>query len=148
MSYKLDPKNNPIDRVRLLVGDTDECDEGLSDDIYQFLLDTTKNEKQAALSALRYLVAKYASYVTEKAGGLFVKGSEKYQQYVELLDKITKDPSFSFLNAGSPFAGGISKEDIRLNSINEDANRNPIREGQFKIHKEYDGSNDYHYRRV
>lgn len=109
MAFTNDPVNSVIDRIRLKVGDTDNYDEGLADSIYEYLYTAnSNNENKAALEALKMLVFKYASYVTEKAGGLFVKESEKYQHYKELLERVTKDPSWSFLAAGVPYAGGIT----------------------------------------
>ena len=125
MPYTGDPLNNPVDRIRLSVGDTDNYEEGLSDDVYLYVLgknttDGAVNEGLTAVECLRYLLAKYANYVTEKAGGLFVKESEKFEQYRILLDKYTKDPSFSLLKAGMPYAGGISKSDAAANAQNPD----------------------------
>ena len=126
MPYTGDPLNNPVDRIRLSVGDTDVYEEGLNDDVYLYVLgkntvDGVTNEGLTAVECLRYLLAKYANYVTEKAGGLFVKESEKFEQYQQLLDKFTKDPSYSLLKAGMPYAGGISKSDAVENAQNPDA---------------------------
>lgn len=138
MSYTNDPANNVIDRIRLMVGDTDPYEEGITDEVYQFIIDkhiailgdtTDAYEKQSALEALKYLVTKYASYVTEKAGGLYVKDSEKYDHYKELLDDWTTNPSLGFIRVGSGFAGGISKSDMQANLDNPDANLNPFRIG-------------------
>lgn len=108
MSFTNDPTNSSTDRVRLLVGDIEDFDEGLSDEIYEFLIMQAEgNERRAALEALKMLVFKYAKYVTEKAGNLFVSENQKYDHYKDLLDKVTKDPSWSFMKAGEPFAGGI-----------------------------------------
>ncbi len=119
MAYDNDPVNNPVDRVRLMVGDIDPFEEILSDDVYKYILATnSSNEKRTALQALRYIVAALASCVTEKAGGLFVKESEKYDHYKDLLKRATSDPSFSFLAPSQPHAGGISKQDICDNAEN------------------------------
>lgn len=128
MSFTNDPANNPVDRLRLIVGDTDPYEVGLSNDVYNYVLDKNANdEKKSALECLKYLVSKYASYVTEKAGGLFVKESEKFKQYNDLYNRFTKDPSFSLLEAGLPYAGGISNSDIKDNAENPDNNlNNPI----------------------
>lgn len=109
MPFTNDPLNSSTDRVRLLVGDIEDYDEGLSDEIYEYLInDSGGNEKQAALKALKMLVFKYAKDVSEKAGNLVVSGNQRYDHYKELLDKVTKDPTWSFLDAGLPFAGGIN----------------------------------------
>lgn len=130
MSFTNDPTNNPIDRIRLKVGDTDTDEVGLSDEVYQYLLNKhSQNEDKAAVEALEALVAKYANYVTEKAGGLFVKESEKYQQYKDLLDSYKNDPRSSILKAGEPFAGGISKSDFISRNEDPDRNGSPFSKG-------------------
>ena len=112
MAFTNNPVNSVIDRIRLKVGDTDEFDEGLSDEVYEYLYDTNNsNENRAALEALKMLVFKFAKYTTEKAGGLFVKESERYQQYKELLDKAEKDPSLGFISAPEGYAGGICTQE-------------------------------------
>jgi hypothetical protein len=120
MPYTNDPVNSATDRVRLYVGDTYAPEEGLTDEVYQYLINTTSSETAAAIQALKYLVAKYASYVTEKAGGLFVKESEKYEQYRNLLDMWIADPRTAIIKAGLPYAGGISMQDIIDNNENLD----------------------------
>lgn len=108
MAFPLDPANDPIARIRLRIGDTDEFDLGLEDVVYQYLLDTYgQNENKATLEALKMLVAKYANFVTEKAGGLFVKNSERYKQYKDMLDDALSNPSSTLFSIGEPFAGGI-----------------------------------------
>lgn len=112
MSFTNNPAEVLIDRLRLKVGDTDEFEEGLSDETYEYLYSVHLNENRTALEALKMLVFHYARYVTEKAGGLFVKEAEKYDHYKQLLDLVTKDPTFSFLTAGKPYAGGITQSDL------------------------------------
>ena len=129
MSFTGDPANSVTDRLRLNVGDTDILEEGLTDEVYQFTLDKhVGSESLASLEALRYLVSKYANFVDEKTGGVFVRESDKYKQYKELLDRLTKDPSFSLLSAGLPFAGGISVSDQEANCANPDNRQVVFRE--------------------
>ena len=123
MSFTNDPVCNPIDRIRLLTGDVDSYDEGLSDEVYIYVYKrNNNNENLSALECLRYLLAKYANYVTEKAGGLFVKESERYEQYRSLYDMYTKNPATMLLNTPKPFAGGISISDMQTNEANPDNN--------------------------
>lgn len=123
MAFTNDPVHNPIDRIRLITGDVNEFEEGLSDEVYQYVYDKhTQNENKAALECLQYLVNKYANYVTEKAGGLFTKESELYKQYKDLLDSYTKDPSKMLLTPGLPYVGGISKSELEENFCNSDLN--------------------------
>lgn len=135
MAFTNDPLNSLVDRTRLMVGDIDEYEEGISDEIYQYIIDkhTTDgatDEIQAALEALRALVAKYANYVTEKAGGLFSKESEKYEQYKDLLNEWTKNPSSGFMKVGAGFAGGIYVDDMQQNAAVSNNNLDPFYIGQ------------------
>lgn len=140
MPFTGDPANRAIDRIRLAVGDIDTFEEGLADDVYQYALDITTvsgalNEGLASVEILKFLVAKYANFVTEKAGGLFVKESEKFEQYKMLLDMFTKDPRTSFLRAGQGYAGGISRQDFLDNCNAEDTKQvvfeEEVNEGEF-----------------
>jgi len=121
MSYTGDPANSVTDRVRLCTGDADILEEGLTDEVYEYLLDKhNDDEALACLEALRYLVAKYANYVDEKTGGIFLRESDKYDHYKDLLDRYTKDPSYIIGGIGLPFAGGISISDKEDNCANPD----------------------------
>jgi hypothetical protein len=127
MPFNNDPANDLVDRLRLEVGDTDNCMEGLSDNTYQYIIDSNGDtlvdglSKNSILQALTYLVNKYANYSQEEAGDLKV-WDDRYKQYSELLDKYSRDPRYGFANIGEPFAGGISKQDIEENKCNTDAN--------------------------
>lgn len=130
MSYTNNPASSVVDRLRLKVGDIDETDEGLTDEVYEYLYESKAgNENQAALEALRMLVFKYANYVTEKSGAFFIKEGERYTQYKAMLEQALKDPSFGFFTAGTGYAGGISKGELQANRMNSDANGSPFREG-------------------
>ena len=119
MSYTGDPANSVTDRIRLVIGDTDVDEEGLTDEVIQYVLDTYISEPKSAIECLKFLVAQYANRVTEKVGGLFTKESEKFEQYKKLLDMYTKDPSTALVAFGV-YAGGISKQDIEDNACNPD----------------------------
>lgn len=123
MSYTGDPVNSATDRIRLIIGDTDVDEEGLTDEVIQYVLDKNTKETTSAIECLKFLVAQYANRVTEKVGGLFVKESEKFEQYNKLLNLYTKDPSTALV-AFSAYAGGISKQDILDNANNPDVELN------------------------
>lgn len=123
MSFTGDPVNRVSDRLRLMIGDTDPLEEGLTDEVYEYVLSKNdNNENRAALECLRYLVAKYANFVTEKAGGLFVKDSERFEQYSKLLRDLTSNPSMTLMKAGKPFGGGVYQKDIDDNASNSTIN--------------------------
>lgn len=120
MPYTNDPVNNPIDRVRLLVGDVFEDFEILDDATYQYFLDKNNgNETAAAVDAakvIRYKIAK-APY-RERAGQYEVwdKFAELYTAALnDLIDDIGNG---SFV--AIPYAGGISRRDMRRNDLDPD----------------------------
>ncbi len=132
MPYTNDPIYSITDRLRLEVGDTDICEEGLTDEVYQYILSVNNDEAgspKSILQALRYLVAKYANFEHEEAGDLEVWG-EKYKNYNDLLNRLLKDPRYGLVIGGT-FAGGISRQDIKDNRLNKDANGSSITEDWF-----------------
>ena len=125
MPFTNDPICNPIDRIRLVIGDVDTEDESLTDEIYLYVLRKNEgNEQKAALESLLYLISKYAAYVTEKAGGMFIKESEKFKQYSELYKMLKSDPTSSLFGTLRGYVGGISKADMASNDLNMDNNVN------------------------
>jgi len=150
MPYTGDPANSLTDRLRLKVGDTDVFDELLTDEIYQYILDSTgdtaRNEvtTPSVIQALEYLVAKFSNHVHEEAGDLEIWDT-RAEQYRDMLDKYLKDPRYGDGdNLG--FAGGISISDIKANKENPDANRTQPSEDWFKEDR-YD-NNPRFWRRV
>lgn len=128
MAYpqNLDPTNSTIDRVRVNIADTDPCDELISNELYQWFLDespsTDTEVSFATLKAVRYLVARYAGYTEEETNDVKVKYQYLYEQYKNLEDRLTKDPSYSITGAPQVYAGGISCADIEANNDNSDNN--------------------------
>lgn len=121
MSFTGDPKNVVTDRIRLIIGDTNIDEEGLTDEVIEYVLEKNNSEEvPSAIECLRYLVAQYANAVTEKAGGYFVKGTEKYTQYKELLASLTTDPTTAITAMGIPYAGGISWAAYCADAENDD----------------------------
>lgn len=131
MAFTNDPINSVTDRLRLNTGDTDEWDEGYSDEVYQYVFDKYDgDENRATLELLRMLMTKYANYVTEKAGGLFAKESERFEQYKKLYESLTKDPRSAIIRAGVGFTGGISKSSRNELRNSNDSRLNPLRTQQ------------------
>ena len=115
----LDPANNLVDRVRIHAGDIDECEVELSNDLYQYFLDSNDQDVGlAAIQALKALVAKYANGMNTVEGDVEENFRQRFEGYKELLDKFTKDPTYSLLGAITPYAGGLSKTE-RLNDCND-----------------------------
>lgn len=120
MSYTGSPSTNPIDALRLKVGDY-ITPEWLTDDIYQYYLDKNLgNEDKAALEAARVILFRLSREVREKSYYLEIYSSDMFEQYRKALEMFVLNPSSDsvslMLGALTPYAGGISKTDI-LNSI-------------------------------
>jgi len=122
MPFTGDPVNNAIDRVRLMVGDTDPQFEFLDDSTYQFVLDKNNdNEKSAARESARYILAYIARFTRERTGDIEVYGKEFFENYRQLLMDLINNPNFSDV-LPMPYAGGISKQDMLDNNNKIDNN--------------------------
>lgn len=145
MSYTGDPVNRVTDRLRLITGDTDRDEEGLTDEVYQYVYDKHNgDEVLSAIECIRYLISQYANCVTEKAGGYFVKESERYEQYKTLLVTLVSDPRTALIQAGLPYAGGIKWDDYEANKADSN-NRVPE---SFDDFKSPSGYSPYSFSRV
>ena len=126
-SSTLDPANSDIDKVRINIADTDPCEELISKELYQWFLDESpvpaSKVQYATIKAVGYLVARYAGYTEEETNDVKVKYQFLYQQYKDLQDRLTKDPSYSLSGAPQIYAGGISCSDIESNNSNSDNNQ-------------------------
>lgn len=126
--YTGNPSTSITDRIRLEVGDIDTDEEGLSDSVYQYIL--TKNgdsttgivSSASIVEALKYLVAKYANFESERAGGLSI-GGDQYKRYQKLLDNYLKNPTYGGAAVPVPFAGGIHRDTIESNNSNDNNNK-------------------------
>ena len=120
----LDPANSDIDKVRINIADTDPDEELIPSELYQWFLNESPSTDSAVsfatIKAVSYLVAKYAGYTEEETKDVRVKYQYLYQQYKDLLDRLTKDPSYSLTGAPQIYAGGISCSDIENNNSNSD----------------------------
>lgn len=126
----LDPANNAVDRVRIIVGDVDPGDVEMVEDLYIYFLDSNaQDESLAAIQALKALVAKYAKAMEEIVGDVEVKFQQRYQGYSDLLDKLLKDPSFGLLGVVTPYAGGLSFTEKRTDALDSDLRGSPFSVG-------------------
>ena len=120
MSYTGNPSTNPVDALRLEIGDTDEDNSILTDNDYIYFInknpDSFRKQWQAAAQAALF---KLARYTRERAGQIEVDGSAAYRQYAQALkDKIT-NPAYSDVHPIS-FFGGVDRANYISNSLNPD----------------------------
>jgi hypothetical protein len=121
---------NPIDRIRLTVGDTDELNEYISDQWYShFLAKNTNNETRAAIDAAKAILVRFTSNTREKVDQVEVYGNELFPNYLQWLKEFIESPALSGLRSPSPYAGGVSISDMTANNNNIDNNTLPIKSG-------------------
>jgi hypothetical protein len=105
-----DPLNDPLDSVRLLIGDT-TAPYQLSDVEIQFALDQNPSVYAAAAISARALSARYARRVDTKFETVESKYSQlrdSYEQLARQLDTQAKRRG----GMGVPVAGGISRAEV------------------------------------
>lgn len=121
MAYTGNPLTNPVDELRLKLGDIDPDFPLMEDTEYQYFI--TKNgadQIQALLSAAQSLLFYISRYTRERTGMIEVYGAEAFQNYLDAYKQLVKNPNgISGLNP-IPFYGGISKADIRANRADFD----------------------------
>ena len=133
MPYTNDPANNPVDRIRLNVGDIWEDIEYLTDADYQYFLDAADgNERRATMDAVRAILFKLTRMTRERTGDIEVYGGDWFNNYMKALLLILKDPNIS-VSLAVPYAGGISRSDMQANRCDPDNFRIGI--GMYKIER-------------
>lgn len=120
MPFTGSPATNPIDRVRLLVGDVFTDFEILDDNTYQYFLDKYEgNEVLAAIAAAKVIRFQIARTPTRERAGNYEVWSDFAKLYSAALDDLIDDGETS-LYVGIPYAGGISHQDMWANNSNRD----------------------------
>jgi hypothetical protein len=113
------------DRVRMIVGDVDGLNCLVDDEWYEyFLKERNLTESRTALEIAKAILARYTANTREVVDQVEVYGNQEFNQYLQWLEKFISDPSLSGMGAPMPYAGGISKSDMRANNRNRD-NHNP-----------------------
>lgn len=114
MCYTGDPANNPLDRVRILCTDTDNNELLIDQSVLEwFYQESGKDEKKAAIKALKYLLFQVAKMGDEKVGGVYLRNSSRFKSLKAAYDDLVK----STVN-GIPYAGGINQCDIDMRRRN------------------------------
>lgn len=125
--YTGDPINNPFDRIRVYITDTDNNELLVDQSIVEFYYAEAKqNEKQAAVKCLNYLLFTIAKMADEKVGGVYLKNSDR----IKNLRLVLADLQASIGHGvGSAYAGGISVSDVTVRRHDCDSIKKPVETG-------------------
>lgn len=129
-TYTGDPENSILDRLRLLMGDTDTNDQQLTDEVLNYYLAQNNNEAvRAAIDAVNSLIAKYSRQVTASIENVSVSSGGIVTQYRKLLIDLKGIQANKGIRSGlKPVISGISKAESQ--SLRE---KTDLRQPEFTI---------------
>lgn len=108
---------SPIEVVRLEIGLVGEAVDLLTDEEIQYFLEKNNNNvRKASVDAAKTVIFILSQRVHERASELEIWGHDWFNNYYKSLQLYLNDPNYSIaINSATPYAGGISKKDIREN---------------------------------
>ena len=127
-TYGNDPANKPLDKVRLLVGDTVCSTAFLSDQEIEYFISEEGDADWAAPCAAKAIAAKLARRVTQSAGGVAQTLSDLFKHYNDLSASLLAKAS---LNA-TIYAGGLSVAEKQLDRQDTDLVQPYFERGQMQ----------------
>lgn len=131
MAFTNNPQN-PLDRVRIRIGDTDTQNEYLTDYWYAYFLENnSNNETLAAIEAAKVILVNFTSNTREKTDQVEIWGNDQFDNYLKWLKDFIENPSISGLKSPSPYAGGISISDMEKYKSDSDCNTVPFSVGEI-----------------
>lgn len=108
------------DKVRLLIGDTDEDDPLIYDQEIAFFLEEFGGVRAAAAAAARAIAAKFSRLADKQVGDLSLKMSQKAKAYLDLAGSLNDGTGRTAALLAIPYAGGISRSDVRARESDTD----------------------------
>jgi hypothetical protein len=114
-TYSGDPQSSDLDKVRFLIGDTDQSDRLLGDEEILFLLSERSGVYAASSIACLTLAARFSREVTKQVGDLKISAEQRAQHYRDLHEHYASQAGesggMSPYVLSAPYAGGISIAD-------------------------------------
>ena len=115
----VDPTKSAKDAVRLMIGDTDQCDQLLQDvEIQYFLNQYNQSVYSASIRCCEVIMGKFTRMANEAVGSVRIDFSQKSKQYqvmvAQLRARLAIDGDLQ------PYAGGISKTDKNMETLDSD----------------------------
>ena len=132
-SYTGDPLNNPIDALRILLGDLDEDNPIYQDEEIEYFLTMNNDNVQATFYQLAIsILPKFARFSRERAGQIEVYGGDYFDHYLAWIKMLNKpnSPSFQLVDGGM-FYGGIDRAEAQANFFDPSIVDQPFYRGQF-----------------
>jgi len=122
MAYGNAPTSDPIDEVRLLIGDTDEDNEILTDEEISYYIVKRGTGLGAAIGAAYAMAAEFSKLADETAGDVEVKWAQRARNAIALAEKLQGQFNGTDGNAVpvNVYAGGISVTDMQTRNSNPD----------------------------
>ena len=134
MAYTGNPSTNPVDELRLLLGDLDPDFPWMEDSEYQYFLDKNPTSVRAALvGAGQSILFALTHNVRERTGQIEVYGSEAFNNYRAALKDLLSNPSGALNINPIPFFGGISRISVAINKADGDVIPSPFYRGQTNL---------------
>jgi len=127
-TYTNNASNVSRDSIRLLVGDTDQTDQLVTDEEIAYALTQRGNAQLAAAFICKAIATKFARFVDKEVGDLKQSYSQRVTQYKEMAEELEASGS---IGSAVPFAGGISVADKESERSDTDRVDPRFREKQF-----------------
>lgn len=101
-----------LDKVRLMMGDTNEDNFQLHDGEILYVLGSVDDITEAAISCARIVAGKFSKLADTKVGEESTSYSQLSEQYWELADRLSQDASIrAGISAGGTAIEGVGGED-------------------------------------
>jgi hypothetical protein len=94
-----DPANSQVDRVRMLVGDTDENRKLISDSEIEYCISISREEYEAAWHTALAIQAWSATHVSKSGGGYTEQLQKVFEHYGKLAERLLVQAPFAIPKA-------------------------------------------------
>lgn len=122
MAYTGNPSTNPVDEIRLRLGDIDPDFPLMGDEEYQYFLGKNPVDLTSALlGAAQSLLFYISRYTRERTGMIEVYGAEAFNNYLAAYKLLLKNPLGALNLAPIPYFGGISRSELAASRVDSDS---------------------------
>jgi hypothetical protein len=130
MTWSYNPVKTAKDKVRLLIGDTNTCDQLLQDEEISYLLEQYNNfPENTGIQCCELIIAKLGRRADETVGSVSKSFSQQAAGYFKTMEMLRTRVG---LNGAKPFAGGLSVLEKQNNNKNPDRVKPIFSKHQFE----------------